>query len=280
MANRRQVMMGMGAALGACAWPVGALELGRDGGFLVTPHSPGPAEPEAWEELARAGTPKGPWVQILRTFGDPVLEGHFAIRAHLPSGRLCLAMWDLGDRVLGLGQFEEQPAERMWDLVKAVMARKPVVAIGNPSLIYKTDHFETAHWRLGEAEARRFGRDEEARAPVGRLWEVPSRDVASAISPLTRGLLPPGKGSPSHAIWHEPEPLVVSFQGTPKGYRLGEGIPGLDDAIASSLRSGRMLTPIDGGAARALLERNGGPGMVPVASPSGIPLGRIRVLTM
>lgn len=280
MANRRQVMAGLCGVWMGAAWPAGALELGRSGGFLLPAHNPGPASVEAWEELARAGTPKGPWVQILRTFGDPVLEGHFAIRAHLPSGRLCLAMWDLGDRVLGLGQFADQPGAEMWDLVKTVMSRKPVVAIGNPSLIYKTDHFEAAHWRLGADEAARFGRETEAESAVGRLWEVPSRDVASAISPLTRGLLPPEEGSPSHVLWHEPEPLVAPFQGDPQVYRLGEGIPGLDDAVASSLRSGRMLTPIDGGAAQALLDRSGGPGMVPVASPSGIPLGRVRVLTM
>lgn len=264
----------MALLLAACAHPAlgqdGPL-LPRAGGVLLPPGEPG--DPRLPLGLAI----KRPWCQVLRTFGNPVLEGHFAVRVSAASGNLCLAMWDLGDRVLGLGQFEGYDAALLWDLIAVMMGRRPDIAIGRPEMLYESDHFEAAHWQLDDNTARRINRVQEAGAPQVRRWVVPAHATAQAIEPLTRGLLPPVGQQPSHVLWHEPAPEFATGSRMAEPYQLGE-IPRLDRTLAVAMRSGRMLAPLDGRAARAVLDRNDGPALMPVADRDGTPLGRVRVL--
>jgi hypothetical protein len=284
MATRRDFLWGGMACLwaSASAMQASAQELfgsSRPGGVLLQPKIVDVSTPEELEALSDVEM-DGSWVQILRTFGNPVLEGHFAVRAHIDKGLLCLAMWDLGDRVLGLGQFEGQEPAVLWPLLETAIGRKPDIAIGDPSFVYNTSHLETAHWHLSTDLARRVGRPEQAGTTQSRRWAVPSRDVASRIEPMTRGLLPPQSRTPSHAVWHEPDPALPDVGEVGNVYVLGSGLPDLDAAVASILRSGRMLAPLDHATATLFLKNNGTSVYTPVHTPSGRPLGRIRILTI
>lgn len=151
-------------------------------------------------------------------------------------------MWDLGDRVLGLGQFQDFDQDLLWDLIAVMMGRRPDIAIGRPEVLYESDHFEAAHWQLDSNTARRIGRPEAERSPQVRRWVVPARSTADAIEPLTRGLLPPVGRQTSHVLWHEPVPAFATGARMAQPYQLGE-IPRLDRTIAVAMRSGRMLAP-------------------------------------
>jgi hypothetical protein len=246
---------------------------------LLEPEDVGEVTRDVLEGLA-ASNDDGSWVQILRTFGNPVLEGHFALRAHVDKGLLCLAMWDLGDRVLGLGQFSGQEPAVLWPVLEKAIGRKPDIAIGDPSFVYNTSHLETAHWHLSKDLARRVGRPDQAGLVHGRRWAVPSRDIAGSIEPMTRGLLPPQGGMPTHAIWHEPDPALPDVGNVGAVYVLDGGLPNLDRAVVALLRSGRMLAPLDTPTARSVLETNGPSVYIPLQTPGGRPLGRIRILTI
>lgn len=232
-----------------------------------------PGDPR--DPLVLAARP--PWGQVLRTFGNPVLEGHFAVRVSAQTGAVCLAMWDLGDRVLGIGQSADGGGAALWEVVAAVMGRKPDIAIGRPEVLYESDHFESGHWQLDGATAARLGRVRDAQEVQGRRWVVPATATARAIEPLTRGLLPAVAPAPSHVLWHEPTPNLNTGARQAEPYRLGE-IPRFDRTLAATLRSGRMVAPLDGRAARAVLARNRGPALMPVHDRDGTLLGRVRVL--
>ena len=109
---------------------------------------------------------------------------------------------------------------------------------------------------------------------------MPARATAEAIGPLTRGLLPPVGRAPTHALWHEPTPRLATGSRLAPTYRVGTQSPAFDKALAGMLRAGRMLTPLDTRAARLMLERNGGPALMPVEDRDGTPLGRVRILTL
>jgi len=271
MVSRRGALAGL-AALWACpSWGQEGPLLSRPGGDLLPLGDPGsPRDP-----LILAARP--PWVQVLRTFGNPVLEGHFAIRVSAQTGAMCVAMWDLGDRVLGLGQQEGMDRGMLWDLVAVAMGRKPDIAIGRPDALYESDHFESAHWRLDADTAQRIGRARDAQEVQARRWVVPAAATAEAIEPLTRALLPPRTRAYSHVLWHEPMPRTDTGSRLARDYRLGE-IPNLDRTLAAAMRAGRMLAPLETRTAERVLARNGGPALMAVADRDGTPLGRVRVL--
>jgi hypothetical protein len=232
-----------------------------------------------WDSLGVLGG-DGSWVQIMRTFGDPVLEGRFAVRAHVEKGLLCLVMWDLGDRVLGLGQFEGQSSAVLWPLLEAVLGRKPDIAIGDPRLVYRASHFETAHWHLSKDLARSVGRPEQHGGVHGRRWIVPSSEIGVRIRPLMGGLLPPQGNTLSHVVWHEPDPALPDVGDVGRVYILGSGMPGMDVAMAYICHTGRMMAAIDRATALAFLQSNGRSVYIPVQTSSGRSLGRVRILTI
>ena len=77
-----------------------------------------------------------PWGQILRTFGNPVLEGHFSMRVSASNGNLDMAMWDRGDRILGMAQYSNKSPRDLWPMIEAIMSRRPDLTIGPGSVSY------------------------------------------------------------------------------------------------------------------------------------------------
>lgn len=280
MATRRGFLWGMAASLCAGqAWSQDLFGSSRPGGILLEHPPVNTLDNEALEALADH-TLEGSWIQVLRTFGNPVLEGRFALRGRVETGQLCLAMWDLGDRVLGLGQFENQEPAVLWPVLETTTGRKPDIAIGDPSFVYTASQLETAHWRLSEELAARVGKPKQAAEVHGMRWSLPSRDIASRLEPMTRGLLPPMSKTPSHVVWHEPDPALPDVGDVGSSYTLGGGLPGLDTAMAVVARTGRMLAPLDGETAAQLFTRNGKAVYTPIQSPSGRSMGRVRILTI
>ena len=215
-----------------------------------------------------------PWAQVMRTFGNPVLEGHVAVRVAPAAGRVCVAMWDLGDRVLGVGQ-TRAPAQMLWEIAAAAMGRKPDIAIGRPDILYESDHFEAAHWQLDAATAGRLGRQTEL-IPQVRQWIVPGRTTARVIEPVLGVLHAPVDVESAYVLWHEPDPAIATRTRLGPAYVMGDSAK-MDTALSWMLEQGLMVVPAPQ-EAQALLERNGGPGLFPVQTPSGQSLGRLRVL--
>lgn len=223
-----------------------------------------------------------PWVQIMRTFGDPVFEGHFAIRVNLQSGGLCMIMWDRGDRVLGLAQFDAQPLDRLWPVLSAVMARRPEIGVGLFREPKEGDLFEAAHWRLDEKLAKRFGRDESATTTRVGKWTKPSKQVAKSIEPLARFLSPPEREM-KYILWSEPAPLLDLGYELAPAYQFGsnemKSSQAFDQTLMSCWRLGRMICEVPPEAAREMLARNTGPSLIPLKNQAGEIFGRARILT-
>ena len=226
-----------------------------------------------------------PWGQVLRTFGNPVLEGHFASRVEVRAHNLCMAMWDRGDRVLGVAQTEGNDSYALWAVVEAVLGRKPDIQIGPGSYLFKTDHYETAHWRLDADTAQRVNRESEAEKTHASSWKRPSKNIAKSLRPLTRVLGPPPENI-THILWTEPSPEVPGGPVSENNIILGSGeYPEIEKAILVSAYTGRMLTPVPTIPAQSYIKSLGP--LVPftatltnVTLPNGEYWGRFRILTV
>lgn len=245
----------------------------------LAPPSPFVTESPSLIELKR------PWGQVLRTFGDPVLEGHFCARLAVAERRLCLAMWDRGDRILGVGQSENSDGLELWGVVEAVLGRKPDITIGPGSYLFTNEHYETAHWHLDEVTGERLRRKKDAAHAQAASWMNTSRAIASSLKPLTRVLGTPPSGV-SHLIWTEPSPEVPGGPKAPESLVLGSGEnPEIERALRESAQTGRMIVRVEGYAASRFVERRSP--LVPftatltnVVLPDGRPWGRFRILSV
>lgn len=271
---KRRLFLAQLAALAAT--PAMAQVLPERGGLVDIPRQEG--------EYQRISLNR-PWGQVLRTFGDPVLEGHFSMRVTAREGHLDMAMWDRGDRLLGLGQFSSMEAQELWPLVEAIMARRPDLTIGPGAYMFQSDHYETAHWQIDDVVANRTGRYREAENVQASSWMRPSHGIAKAIRPLSRHIGPPW-GSYSHILWTEPAPEVPGGPKAVNTIRLGSGAhPEIEDRLRDIAASGRMIATLDGRAARRYIESLGplvqfAATLTDVQMPDGSLWGRCRILTV
>lgn len=227
-----------------------------------------------------------PWGQVLRTFGDPVLEGHFSVRVNVPKGNLCVAMWDRGDRVLGFYQTDKMDSFQLWTLVRAILGRRPDVNIDARDYSFTEGHYETAHWRLDERTGESLNRKEDARAAKALSWPDPSYDIARAVRPLFVRLSPPSSKY-THVLWTEPTPLVPGGPASERGLILGKGRhPEIEKALMMAVQTERMLIPLENTAAATDFVNDTKP-FVPFTAtltnvflPNGTLWGRCRVLTI
>lgn len=274
--KRRTFIAGMAAGVTMASPVLAQQNFMRQGNVISVPVGSGEVKPM---ELSR------PWGQVLRTFGDPVLEGHFSMRVMAREGTLDMAMWDRGDRILGIGQYGGRDAQDLWPVVEAVMARHPDLKIGPGAYMFRSDHYETAHWQIDEVVANRTGRYEEMRAPKAASWMRPSNGIAKAIRPLTRDLGPPD-GSYTHVLWTEPVPEVPGGPGAVGRIDLGSGNnPGIERRLLDIAESKRMFSTISARVAQPFIESLGP--LVPfratltnVHLPDGRLWGRCRFLSV